>query len=126
MKQKAYHNEQTAVWPKVLDGLKNLNINELGYILVSTPCTNNIDIAITKEELAKLSNIPWAAIVDYDTSSRERGLLDFLCEPENDRYRLKVSCQSSSKSTVIPFSYSDIKDAGTLSRWSYSMDISSW
>lgn len=112
MKQKAYLNEQTASWRKVLDGLKNLNINELGYILVSTPCTSSIGVAISKEELSQLSNIPWAAIVDYDTKSREKGLIDALCQPEGDRYRLKVSCQSSSKNTVIPFSYSDIKDAG--------------
>ena len=111
-KQNAYRFKHTAKWDKVLDGLKNLNFNDFEYILVSTPCTGSAGVTICASELAQLSNIPWAAVVDYDISSRKQnGLLHSLCETEGGQYKLKVSCQSPYKRTVIPFSYVDISGA---------------
>jgi len=112
-RQKGYRANHMAKWDKVLDGLKNLNFNDFGYILVSTPCTRTTGVAVSVEELAHLSSIPWAAIVDFDISSGENGLLYSLCElEEGGLYRLKVSCQSSSKNMVVPFPYVDIDGAG--------------
>ena len=110
-KREAYFNVNTAKWEEVSIGLKHLNFNDFRYILVSTPCTTTAGVLISKESLAQLSNIPWAAVVDYDIVSRQNGLLDSLCEPE-DHDRLKVSCQSSKKVTIVPFSYVDIVDVG--------------
>ena len=110
-KQRCHLIKHTTKWDTVLDGLRNLNFNDFGYILVSTPCSSRAGIAVSKEELAQLSNIPWAAIVDYDVASREDGLLNSLCEVEGDQYRLKVSCQSANKNTVGTFTYSEINDA---------------
>lgn len=111
-RQNGYCANHIAKWDNVLDGLKNLNFNDFGYILVSTPCTKNAGVAVTVEELAYLSSIPWAAIVDFDISSGEDGLLHSLCElEEGGLYRLKVSCQSSSKNMVVPFPYVDIDGA---------------
>ena len=109
-KQKCYLKKHTAKWDTVLDGLKNLNFNEFGYILVSTPCNSRAGVVVSKEELGQLSNIPWAAVVDFDVASREDGLLDSLCEIEGSQYKLKA-CQSASKNTVVPFIYSDINKA---------------
>ena len=110
-KRKAYLNRYTAKWEEVSNGLKKLNFNDFAYILLATPCTGSAGVAISKEELAQLSNIPWAAIFDFDITSRQDGLWHSLCELEGDHLRLKVSCQSSSKNTVVPFSYADIDEA---------------
>ena len=112
MRRKGYLVKHMAKWNNVLDGLKNLNFNDFGYILVSAPCNKNAGVVVSKEELAQLSNIPWAAIVDFDASSKEDGLLYSLCELEEDQFRIKVSCQSSSKNTVVPFSYANIDGVG--------------
>ena len=109
-KQRCHLVKYTAQWDTVLNGLKNLNFNEFGYILVSTPCNSRAGVAVSKGELGQLSNIPWAAIVDFDVASREDGLMDSLCEIEGSQYRLKA-CQSASKNTVVPFIYSDINEA---------------
>lgn len=109
-KQRCYLLKHTTKWDTVLDGLKNLNFNDFGYILVSTPCSSRAGVAVSKEELAQLSNIPWAAIVDFDIASRQDGLLNSLCEVEGGQYRLEA-CQSASKNTVVPFTYSDINEA---------------
>ena len=111
-KREAYFNANTAKWEEVLNGLRQLNFNDFKYILVSTPCTSRAGVVVSKENLAQLSNIPWAAIVDFDVASREDGLLDSLCEPEEDHDRLKASCQSSKKVSVVPFTYVDIVDVG--------------
>ena len=112
-RHRGYRANHMAKWDNVLDGLKNLNFNDFGYILVSTPCTRSANVAVSVEELAHLSSIPWAAIVDFDISSGEDGLLHSLCElEEQGLYRLKVSCQSSSKNMVAPFPYVDIDGAG--------------
>ena len=111
-KREAYFNVNTAKWEEVSNGLKHLNFNDFRYILVSTPCTSKAGVTVSKEELTKLSNIPWSAIVDFDVASREDGLLKSMCEPEEDHDRLKASCQSSKKVSVVPFSYVDIVDAG--------------
>ena len=110
-KKKAYLNRYTAKWEEVSNGLKKLNFNDFAYILLATPCTGSAGVGISKEELAQLSNIPWAAIFDFDIASRQDGLWHSLCELEGDHLRLKVSCQSSSKNTVVPFSYADIDEA---------------
>ena len=109
-KQRCYLLKHTAKWDTVLDGLKNLNFNEFGYVLVSMPCNNRAGVAITKEELGQLSKIPWAAVVDFDVASRQDGLLNSLCEIEGGQHMLK-DCQSASKNTVVPFTYSDISEA---------------
>ena len=111
-RQKGYLVKGMAKWNSVLSSLKNLNFNDFGYILVATPCTRSAGVVVSKEELAKLSSIPWAAIVDFDASSKEDGLLYSLCELEEDQFRLKVSCQSSSKNTVVPFTYGNIDGVG--------------
>ena len=110
-RKKAYLNRYTAKWEEVSNGLKKLNFNDFAYILLATPCTASAGVGIAKEELAQLSNIPWAAIFDFDIASRQDGLWHSLCELEGDHLRLKVSCQSSSKNTVVPFSYADIDEA---------------
>ena len=109
-KREAYFNVNTAKWEEVSNGLKYLNFVDYRYILVSTPCTATAGITVSKENLSQLSNIPWAAIVDFDVASREDGLLNSLSEPEEDHDRLKFSCQSSKKVSVVPFSYVDIVD----------------
>ena len=111
-KQETYFNVNATKWEEVSIGLKHLNFNDFRYILVSTPCTRRAGVVISKENLAQLSNIPWAAIVDFDIASRQDGLLNSLCEPEEDHDRLKVSCQSSKNVSVLPFSYVDIVDVG--------------
>ena len=110
-RKKAYLNRYTAKWEEVSNGLMKLNFNDFAYILLATPCTSGAGVSISKEELAQLSNIPWAAIFDFDIASRQDGLWHSLCELEGDHLRLKVSCQSSSKNTVVPFSYADIDEA---------------
>ena len=58
-----------------------------------------------------MSNIPWSAIVDFDVASRQDGgLWDSLCTVEGGQCTL-ASFQSSSKNTVVPFSYADINSA---------------
>ena len=112
LKQKGYLTKHKAKWDEVSDALENLNVNEFDYILVSTPCSSRVGVAITNEELSQLSNIPWAAVVDFDVNSRQDGLLHCLCIPKGKHFQLKVSCQSSSKNTIVPFSYADISNAG--------------
>ena len=112
LKQKGYLNKHKAKWDEVSDALENLNFNEFDYILVSTPCSSRVDVAVTHEELSQLSNIPWAAVVDFDVTSRQDGLLHSLCVPEGRHFQLKMSCQSSSKSSIVPFTYAVISDAG--------------
>ena len=110
-KREAYFNVNTAKWEEVSKGLKYLNFVDYRYVLVSTPCTSKAGVIVSKENLAQLSNIPWAAVVDFDVASREDGgLLNSLSEPEEDHDRLKVSCQSLKKVSVVPFSYVDIVD----------------
>ena len=111
-KREAYFNVKTAKWEEVSNGLKHLNFIDFRYILVSTPCTSRTGVAVSKEKLAQLSNIPWAAVIDFDVASRQDGLLNSLCEPEEDHDRLKVSCQSSKKVSVVPFTYVEIVNAG--------------
>lgn len=94
-------------WEKVSDGLKNLNFNDFGYILVSTPCNNRMGVAVSKEDLAQLSNIPWDTIVDFDVTSREDGLWHSLCELKGVHYRLKAPYHN----IVVPFSYADVDGA---------------
>ena len=103
--------KHTPKWDTVLDGLKNLNFNEFGYNLVFMPCNGRAGVAISKEELSQLSNIPWAAVVDFDVASRQSGgLLNSLCEIEGVQHMLKA-CQSASKNMVVTFTYSDINGA---------------
>ena len=110
-KRKEYLNYHTVEWEKVSDALKNLNFNDFGYILVSTPCNSRMGVAASKEDLAQLSNIPWDTIVDFDVTSREDGLLYSLCELKGGQYRLKAPHQLFTKNTVVPFSYVDIDGA---------------
>jgi len=108
-KRKDYLNHHMAEWKEVLDGLKNLNFNDFGYILVSTPCNSRVGVAVSKEDLAQLSNIPWDAIVDFDVNSREDGLWHSLCELKGDQCRLKAPFFTSN--IVVPFSFSDFDGA---------------
>ena len=110
-KRKEYLNRHTVDWEKISDGLKNLNFNDFGYILVSTPCNSKIGAAVSKEDLGQLSNIPWDTIVDFDAISREDGLWNSLCEQKGGQYRLKASSQLLAKNIVVPFSYVDIDGA---------------
>ena len=105
-------SQQSTKWDTVLDGLRNLNFNDFGYILVSMPCSNRAGVAISKEDLAQLSNIPWDTVVDFDITSRENGLWHSLCEPKGDlQYRLKAPCQFFANNIVVPFTYADIDGA---------------
>ena len=110
-KRKEYLNYHTAEWEKVSDSLKNLNFNDFGYILVSTPCNSRMGVTVSKEDLAQLSNIPWDTIVDFDVTSRTDGLLYSLCESKGGQYRLKAPYQLFTKNIVVPFSYADIDGA---------------
>ena len=110
-KYESYLIKHIAKWESVVNALKNFNFNHYGYILVSTPCSSKEGVDVSKEELTKLSNIPWSAIVDFDVASRQGGgLWDSLCEVEGHQCTL-ASFQSPSKNTVVPFSYTDINSA---------------
>ena len=109
-KRKEYLTHNTAAWDEVSDALKDLNFNDFGYILISTPCNSRMNVVVSKEDLAQLSNIPWDTIVDFDVTSREDGLLCSLCELKADQYRLKAPYQLA-KNIVVPFSYADIDGA---------------
>ena len=96
-------------WEEILQRVEYFNFNDFGYILVSTPCTSRANVSVTNEKLAQLSIVPWAAVVDFDTKSKEDGLLHAFSKPGNDR--LKDTCWISGKRIVRTYSIDNIQYA---------------
>lgn len=108
--QKDYFDVKTAKWNEILKDLNFFNCNDHEFILVSAPCASRSGVVISSEDLAQLSIIPWAAVVDFDTKSKEDGLLHSFCKPES-KY-LKDSYLSTGKQCVADiFSVNDINCA---------------
>ena len=104
--------ELMAQWGSVLEGLDYLNFNKYGYILICTPCNKSANVDISSEDLAKLSIIPWIAVVDFDTNSRKGGVFDSLCKLENNQYLLKESMLFPGIRVVDVFTMKDMRFAG--------------
>ena len=96
-------------WEDILQRVEHFNFNDFGYILVSTPCTSRANVSITNENLAQLSIVPWTAVVDFDTNSKEDGLLHAFSKPGSDQ--LKDTCWISGKRIVHTYSVDNIQYA---------------
>ena len=64
-------------------------------------------LGIPHDELVYLSSIPWSAVVDFDTHSKENGLFSAMCECDDTSYWIKSNCLSQTIYTN-PFSYADL------------------
>lgn len=105
--KKTYYDSKRAQWDEILKYLDYFNFEDYEFILVSALCTGNTDLAISSKDLGQLSIIPWAAVIDFDTKSKEDGLLHSFCKTES-KY-LKDSYLSTGKQCAADiFSINDI------------------
>ena len=107
--KKEFIKRNVSRWEEILQRVGYFNFNDFGYILVSTPCTSRTNISVTNEELTQLSIVPWAAVVDFDTNSKEDGLLHAFSKPGSDQ--LKDTCWVSGKRIVRTYSFDNIEHA---------------
>ena len=114
--RKEYFDIKMAKWDEILKNLNFLNFNDYEFILVSASCAGRAGVDITSKDLAHLSIIPWAAVVDFDTKSKEDGLLHSFCKPESNH--LKDSYLSTGKQCIADiFSINNIDCAGKQSEF---------
>ena len=114
--QKDFLNIKKAKWDEILKHLNFFDFNDYEFILVSASCLGEAGTQISSKDLAQLTIIPWAAVVDFDTKSKEDGLLHSFCRPESNY--LKDSYLSTGNQCIADiFSINNIDWANKKSKF---------
>ena len=102
-KRKVQEVETSARINKVINSVLKFDFNHYGYILFSALKAKELDIS----ELMHLSSIPWSAVIDFDTHSKENGLYSTMCESDDTNNWIKTKYLSE-KIYTNSFSFADL------------------